>query len=180
MKNIKGFVLAFVVLLPIISCAQQRVVGPVIENYGAVFSVENPDFSTDPNLEYKVIFDIHDSPEDPSALNPMINTMARFLNMHAQAGVPLKNLKVACVFHNKATWNAVNSEAYKEKYGVDNPNEPLMEALDKAGAEIYICGQSVYARGVDRERLAKPVKVGLSAMTVILSKEAEGYRLIKF
>ncbi|MCB0846861.1 MAG: DsrE family protein, partial [Bacteroidetes bacterium] len=89
-------------------------------------------------------------------------------------------LKVACVFHNKATWDAVNNEAYKEKYGVDNPNEPLMEALDKAGAEMYICGQSVYARGVDRERLAEPVKVGLSAMTVILSKEAEGYRLIKF
>jgi intracellular sulfur oxidation DsrE/DsrF family protein len=161
-----------------ITSAQQT--GPIIENFGQVYAVPTPDFPTDTAKVYKVIFDIHGSPDKADQINPQLNTLARFLNMHAQAGVPAKNLHVACVFHNKATWNAANNEQYHEKYGVDNPNIGLMKALEKAGAELYICGQSVYARGLDRERLAEPVKVGLSAMTVILSYTQEGYQLIKF
>lgn len=158
----------------------KRVNGPVIEKFGEVFAVENPDFQTDINKEYKVVFDIHDTSSDPSRINAQINTLARFINMHAQAGVPLENLHVACVIHNKASKDALDNETYKEEFGVDNPNVPLLEALEKAGANIYMCGQSISARGIDRERLASPVKVGLSAMTVILSLEAEGYHLIKF
>jgi intracellular sulfur oxidation DsrE/DsrF family protein len=158
----------------------ERTMGPVIKDYGPTFKIDNPDFKTDPNKEYKVVFDIHNSPEDPSAVNPMINTLARFLNMHAGAGVPLKNLKVVGVIHNKASKDAMNNEAYREKFGVDNPNIPLMEALEKAGAEFYMCGQSIYARGVDPERMAGPVKTALSAMTVFLSLQSEGYTLIRF
>lgn len=154
--------------------------GPVIEDFGAVYTVPDPGFPTDTQQVYRIVFDIHSSPEDPAVLNPAINTLARFLNMHARAGVPLRNLQVAGVFHNLASKDALNSAAYRERYGVDNPNEPLLEALEAAGAELYICGQSVYARGLDRERLAAPIQVGLSAMTIILSLEAEGYRLIKF
>lgn len=163
--------------LPLIQAQKS---GPIIEHFGQVYAVPNPDFQTDTAKIYKVIFDIHGSPEKADQINPQLNTLARFLNMHAQAGVPAKNLHVACVFHNKATWNAANNEQYREKYGVANPNIDLMKALEKAGAELYICGQSVYARGLDRERLAEPVKVGLSAMTVILSYTQEGYQLIKF
>ncbi|MEM6377015.1 MAG: DsrE family protein, partial [Bacteroidota bacterium] len=72
------------------------------------------------------------------------------------------------------------NEAYREKFGVDNPNIPLMEALEKAGAEIYMCGQSINARGIDPDRMAAPVKTALSAMTVFLSLQNEGYQLIKF
>ncbi len=163
-------------------CAQPgaRVSGPVIENYGATFSVENPDFKTDPTKVYKVVFDIYDTTMDPSGFNPMLNTLARFLNMHVQVGVPLKNLKVVGVIHNKATKDAMNNEAYREKYGVANPNIPLMKELEKAGAEIYLCGQSIYARGLDPDRLASPVKTALSAMTVLVSLQAEGYQLIRF
>lgn len=158
----------------------ERLTGPVIKNYGSTFAVENPDFKTDPNKVYKVVFDINNSPEDPSAVNPMLNTLARFINMHAQAGVPLKNLKAVGVIHNKASKAAMNNEAYREQFGVDNPNIPLMEELEKAGAEIYMCGQSIYARGVDPDRLAGPVRTALSAMTVFLSLQSEGYMLIRF
>lgn len=154
--------------------------GPLVKDYGEVFAIESPDFSTPKDKPYRVLFDIYASPEDPASLNPQINTLARFLNMHAQAGVPPENLHVACVFHNLATKDVMNSEAYEEKYGVPNPNEPLLEALEAAGANIYLCGQSMHARGLERERLAKPVKVALSAMTVILALQSEGYQLIKF
>lgn len=157
-----------------------RQTGPVIEDFGPTFKVDNPDFVTDVDKVYQVIFDIHDTPEDPTKVNPMLNTLARFLNMHAQAGVPLANLKVAGVFHNKATHDVLDNEGYQIKYGTINPNLPLLAALEKAGANIYICGQSIGARGVNRENIAPSIKVALSAMTVILSYQADGYQLIKF
>ncbi|MEM1120697.1 MAG: DsrE family protein [Bacteroidota bacterium] len=158
----------------------QRVTGPIITEFGSVYAVENPDFKTDTNKVYRVIFDIYDTPEDPTKVNPSLNTLARFLNMHAQTGVPLKNLQVAGVFHNKATHDALGKSGYRTQYGVDNPNTPLLAALEKAGAQLYICGQSVSARGVDRTQIDATVEVALSAMTVILSYQADGYQLIKF
>lgn len=158
----------------------ERQMGPIIKDFGAVFSVENSDFLTDTNKIYKVIFDIHNTPDDPVKVNPMLNTLARFLNMHAQAGVPSKNLKVAGVFHNKATHDILDNTGYHEKYGVNNPNLSLINALVEAGANLYICGQSIGARGVNRNQVSDQVDVALSAMTVILSYQNEGYQLIKF
>lgn len=158
----------------------QRSAGPIITPYGAVHKVENPDFKVDPSQTYKVVFDVAKSPEQPGQINPQLNTLARFLNMHGQAGVPAENLKVACAIHNIASKDALSNEAYQKRYGMDNPNLPLLKALEKAGAEIYICGQSIHSRKIDRTELAAPVKVALSAMTVLITKQNQGYRLIAF
>ena len=157
-----------------------RLTGPIIQDFGPTFFVENPDFITDTTKVYKVVFDIHNTPDDPTKVNPMLNTLARFLNMHAQAGVPLENMKIAGVFHNKATHDVLDNVGYTAKYGVKNPNLALLTALDKAGAKLYICGQSIGARGVDRTQIHDRVGVALSAMTVILTLQSEGYELIKF
>lgn len=154
--------------------------GPVIEHFGPTFSLDNPDFQLNLDQEYKLVFDIHNSPEDPSQVNPMIETLARFLNMHAKAGVPVEHLKVVGVIHNRASKDAMNNAYYQETYGVDNPNIPLLEALEKAGAKIYMCGQSIHARQVNPERLASPVKTALSAMTVFVTLQGQGYQLIRF
>lgn len=158
----------------------QRSAGPIIQEFGAVHKVDNPDFKLDPTQTYKAVFDIAKSPDQPGQINPQLNTLARFLNMHAQAGVPVENLKVACAIHNLASKDALSNEAYQKRYGMDNPNLPLLEALQEAGAEIYICGQSIHSRKIDRADLASPVKVALSAMTVLITKQNEGYRLIAF
>lgn len=173
------FVLVFSVQ---ISLAQdgRRVTGPVIKDYGTTFAVDHPDFKTNLKKKYKVVFDVHDSPDDPASVNPMLNTLARFINMHAYAGVPLKNLKVVGVIHNKASKDALDNETYRKKYGVDNPNIPLMEALEKAGAKIYMCGQSINSRKMDPEHLAPPVRIALSAMTVFLNLQNEGFTMIRF
>lgn len=158
----------------------RRVNGPVIEGYGTTFAVDNPDFKTNTKKKYKVVFDVHDTPDDPASVNQMLNTLARFINMHTHAGVPLKNLQVVGVIHNKASKDALDNETYRQKYGVDNPNIPLMEALEKAGAKIYMCGQSINARNMDPKHLAAPVKTALSAMTVLVRLQNEGYTLIRF
>lgn len=158
----------------------QRSAGPIISPFGAVHKVENPDLAVDVSQTYKVVFDIAKSPDDPGQINPQLNTLARFLNMHAQAGVPAENLKVACAIHNLASKDALSNAAYQQRYGMNNPNLPLLEALKEAGAEIYICGQSIHSRKIARTELAEPVKLALSAMTVLITKQNEGYRLIAF
>ena len=176
----KWMILLIIPLFSTSLAAQSKAKGPAVKNYGPTFPVENPDFVLDTSQTLKVVFDVYNTPEDPSRVSPSIETMARFLNMHVEAGMPLSNLKVACVIHNRASKDAMDNTSYKEKYGVNNPNIPLMEELTAAGAEIYMCGQSIYARGYDRDKLAEPVQVALSAMTVFLSLRQKGYQLIKF
>ncbi len=160
--------------------AQEKKSGPIIENYGKVWTVENPDFKVNKNTTFKAVFDIMNSPEDSSQLNTSIETAARFLNMHAQSGVPLAQLKVALVVHNKASKDVITSKAYKAKYGVDNPNEDLLKVLMEAGAQVIFCGQSSASRGYPKEDLIDGVQLSLSAMTALIQLQDDNYRLIKF
>lgn len=160
--------------------AQEKKSGPIIADYGKVWRIPKPDFKTDVTKTYKAVFDIMNSPEDVSQRNASMETAARFLNMHAQSGVPLAQLKVALVVHNKASKDLTQSKAYKLKYGVDNPNEKLVEDLMKAGAEIIFCGQSSASRGFPKEDLVDGVQISLSAMTALIQLQDDNYRLIKF
>ena len=160
--------------------AQEKNSGPIIANYGKVWNITQPDFKTDVTKTYKAVFDIMSTPEDPSRLNGNIETAARFLNMHAQSGVPLEQLKVALVIHNKASKDLAHSRAYKLKYGVNNPNEKLLEYLMQAGAKVIFCGQSSASRGFPKEDLVDGVQISLSAMTALIQLQDDNYRLIKF
>jgi intracellular sulfur oxidation DsrE/DsrF family protein len=160
--------------------AQQKASGPIINDYGKVWSVEQPDFKTDVTKTYKAVFDIMNSPDEVSQTNASLETAARFLNMHAQSGVPLEQLKVALVVHNKASKDVAHSAAYKLKYGVDNPNEELLKQLMKAGAKIIFCGQSSASRGFAKQDLIEGVQISLSAMTALIQLQDDNYRLIKF
>jgi len=160
--------------------AQTKKSGPIIENYGKVWAIENPDFKVDLSKEYKAVFDIMNSPESHASVNASIETAARFLNMHAQSGVPAENLKIVLVVHNKASKDVITHEAYQKKYGTDNPNQELIKALMDAGGQVIFCGQSSVSRGFPKEELIKGVQLSLSAMTALIQFQDNDYRLIKF
>lgn len=178
LRGIFLFVLSLI--LSHIIGAQNKESGPVIKEFGEVWKIENIDFKVDDTKTYKAVFDIMNSPKDSSQLNASIETAARFLNMHAQSGVPLEQLKVALVVHNKASKDVITSEAYKAKYGTDNPNEKLLNDLIDAGADIIFCGQSSASRGFPKEELIDGVQLSLSAMTALIQLQDDNYRLIKF
>jgi len=159
--------------------APRRRPGPVIEKFGPVFDVPNPDLTADPSMTYKVVFEIGESPDQKDATNPGIETLARFLNMQARAGVPVKNLQLAMVVHASATKDLMDDAGYRRRYGVDNPNLQLVAALQRAGVRVYVCGQSLASRGVARDELAPNVGVALSALTAVLQLQADGYRLMQ-
>ncbi len=159
---------------------QEKKAGPVINKSGAVWPVADPDYPTNTQKEFKAVFDIMDSPESAEQLNPSIETVARFLNMHAQQGVPPEQLKAVMVVHNKASKDLLKDEIYKSRYGVPNPNSVMIQELMEHGVTVIFCGQSSLSRKIPKDETLSGVQLALSAMTALISLQDEGYRLIKF
>ena len=170
--------LASLLLLPLSLVAQERPpAGPVIHSGGAVFPVPDPDFATPPDQNYFLAFEMARPSDDPADLNVVLNSAARYLNMHAQAGVPRNRVDAAVVVHGAAGWELLDPEAYRERHGVDNPNAALIEELAAAGVEVILCGQTAASRGIPTDRLADGVQVALSAMTAFLVLQERGFRV---
>lgn len=159
--------------------SQEKKSGPVVEGYGQVWAIENPDFKTDTSQEFKVVFDVKDGPESDTEININLNTVARFLNLHAQNGIPLSQLKVALIVHGTAARNLLSDEAHQKRYQVKNPNRELVEKLLDAEVEVIMCGQSSKTRDLPKEDLIPGVKIALSAMTANIQLQNQGYRPIK-
>jgi len=160
--------------------SQKKESGPIITGYGEVWQIKNLDFKTNPAKEYKVVFDVMDTSESPDKLNRSIETAARFLNMHAQSGVPHSNLKVALVVHNKASKDLLKNTEYRSRYDTANPNEELIQKLLDAGTEVIFCGQSSISRNVPISETIDGVELALSAMTALIQLQDDGFQLIKF
>ena len=169
-----------IVLLTFFAQAQELEQGSVIKNYGHFYNIQNPDKKLDPNKEYHVVFDVRNSSSDMNAVNPLIEIVARFINMHVAQGVPKENLHVVLVLHSAATKSVLNKKAYKERFRKDNPNLGLINKLNKAGVDIFVCGQSALSHKIARNEVNKSVKFALSTLTVLTEYQSIGYQLIDF
>ncbi len=159
---------------------EERKSGPIIKDFGKVWEVNDPDFKLEKNGELKVVFDIMYSPDSHKELNRTIETAARFLNMHAQNGMASDQLKVALVVHHSASKDIMSNVAYRQLYGVDNPNFELIKSLLEADTQIIFCGQSSKSRKIPKDDLIENVQLALSAMTALIQLQNAGYSLIKF
>ena len=79
--------------------AQEATPGPAIHSFGAVFDVADPDLATPTDMEYKVAFEIAQASNSPERVNAALNTVARFINMHASHAVDPANMRIAVVVH---------------------------------------------------------------------------------
>jgi intracellular sulfur oxidation DsrE/DsrF family protein len=154
--------------------------GPVFHDFGAVYTFESLDFLPDTTQHLKAIFDVDDKQTDPGQNNGIISSLHRYYNMHVRSGIPQKNIHLAFVLHGNSTKDALLSSVYKGEFNVDNPNTELIKSLAEMGVGVYICGQSMLARGYNKEDLLPEVKVALSAMTVLTVYQMNNYALIKF
>ena len=162
------------------SIASEPVKGPVIESYGPVYPVPEGSFNLQPDRQYKIIMDIAKGPNDPAELNRSIESAARFLNMQARNGIKPENLKIALVLHGSATRSALNDEAFSEHFVVPNASKDLIKALDAANVDIYVCGQSAAYNGYSAGDMLSEVKIAVSAMTVHVRLQQDGYQAILF
>jgi intracellular sulfur oxidation DsrE/DsrF family protein len=155
----------------------ERHTGPVIENHGAVFEVSDA-WGLRKDVVYRVVKDVTATTGDAAEVNREIDSAARFLNMQVRAGVPRDNLQVAVVLHGDAGKDALANDAYRARFGTDNPNDDLLNALSQAGVAVYLCGQTAAARGFQRSELHGAVTLAVSAMTVLARLQAEGWSLL--
>jgi len=172
----------FILIGTIFVSAQQTEtkMGPILNNFGKVFQIENPDLLLKKDKEYKVIFDIYTDRSKGEKVNPLINTVARYLNMHAQQGISKENMKVIVVMHGAATNNVLSDTAYQKQFHTKNPNSSIIYALKETNVELFVCGQSYLAHGFELNDKSPNIKVALSALTALVEYQSEGYQLITF
>ena len=179
----KYITLIALITLVQLNFAQTAVNGEVIKNFGKTYSVENPTFKTDTTSIHKVVFDVNRNFDDPSRPNPLIESAARYLNMHEKAGVPIQNMYVALVFHGDAANDVLSKEVYAQRSGYAdeiNPNVELLSALAEKNVQLILCGQTAANREITKNDLHKDVDLALSAMTALVQLQSRGYRLIQF
>ncbi|HJO37516.1 MAG: DsrE family protein [Vicinamibacterales bacterium] len=154
--------------------------GPLIEGYGRHVDLPTADYPTPTDGVYRVAFELLAPLNNPERVHGRLEAAARFMNMHAHAGVPKENLQVKLILHGGGTRAAMTNEGFRKRYEMDNPNLPLLQALTDAGVEIFLCEQSRVLSGLDASEVAAPVKSALSAMTAVVSLQAEGYQFLTY
>ncbi len=164
-----------ILLIAFTVLAEEPNKGPVIEDYGQSFPVADRDVPLIVDHQYRVVFELTKYSEDTTLVNRDLDRVARFLNAHAAQGVPREKMDVVVVVHGATLISTLNDDAYQEKFGSKNPSLDLINQLADAGVELYACGQSLGFRKWNKSDLASPVKVGLSAMTLVNTFQSRGY-----
>ncbi|MCC7177722.1 MAG: DsrE family protein [Acidobacteria bacterium] len=159
--------------------APQRKFGPIVPSFGGVFEVPDATLLPPKDQDLKLRFDVNVGPE-PGELNMNFDTVARYLNQHALAGVPRERLKAALIIHGTAGKDTLANEEYRKRFGKDNPNLKLLDELKAAGVQIYLCGQTSAARNLPRNVVAPSVAFAWSAMVAHMALDREGYVLNPF
>ncbi|MEP4052564.1 MAG: DsrE family protein [Litorimonas sp.] len=179
MKNL--FLPVTLLLIPAAAQAENAKfgTGPVITEFGQTAPVQT-DFKIPKRAKFKVVFDTTAATE-PGEINKSLNTAARFLNMHAKAGVAEKDMKLAVVFHSKGSFDLTSSDFYGSKYdGAENANAAIIKALTEKNVRVILCGQTAAYYGIKNDDLLPGVEMALSAMTAHAVLQQEGYTLNPF
>ena len=131
----------------------------------------------DPKTDYKVVFADGQSAKDPGDVNPMLPTIATYVNTLGKYGVPAEHRHIVIMFHQRSPDIDIvmANDAYKERYNRDNPNIALIHALKQAGVDIRVCGQGLLVRKIDPKQVNPDVQIDLWAMTTLVNLQLKGF-----
>jgi intracellular sulfur oxidation DsrE/DsrF family protein len=147
-----------------------------VPGYEAAKDVPGAKELPDPNMTYKVVFDIGKAAPKVDEVNPGLATVARYLNTLAKTGVSADHRKIAVVFHQGGTEIVQNNDAFKARNnGHDNPNIALIQNLKNAGVDFRVCGQAVLGSKIDPKTIQPEIELDLWALTTIVNLELRGY-----
>lgn len=152
--------------------------GALIPEFGPVATIEEATPIPE-GARFRISFDVAKAAE-PGSLNRSLVSGARFLNMHAEAGVGPEAMSLAFVVQGASVHDVTNDDHYEALTGESNANADLVAELLSHGARIEVCGQSAARRGVAPADLLPGVKMSLSAMTAHALLQQEGFTLNPF
>ena len=149
-----------------------------IPNFGKITPLPNAAMQPDPEVEYRVAFNITKAAAKPDQVNQGLEKVARYINLLASAEVHPRNGNVWAVVHGKATDVVLKDNAFQRKHGVSNPNIALIEALGKAGVQVHVCGQALAGQQIPRADVYTGVTVDLSALVTLTTLQQRGWSVI--
>jgi intracellular sulfur oxidation DsrE/DsrF family protein len=127
---------------------------------------------------YKVVVDGLNAAASPTAVIPALGRGSLVVNALTVAHVPVANRKVVIVFHGPSVDGLLRNEAYRKKFGVDNPNLEVIEQLIAAGAELFVCGQHMANHKMGMDAIAPGIKLATAASIVLIAYQNEGYAIV--
>ena len=157
--------------------APQAPVIAAADGYVAIPGVAVP---PDRTRKYQAIFDATRAAEKPTELLPALNMAGSELNAFGVAGVAPGNVRFVVVFHGAAIDGILDEAHYRAKFGVSNPNLPVLEQFRKVGVELFVCGQNLAFAHIDPTTLAPSVRVASDALIVLMTYENRGYAFLGF
>ena len=144
--------------------------GPVFEDFGPHLAV--PGIGEVPaDTEFTHSFDVARKAPDGQRSSGF-KSAARFINMHAAAGVDPDNMRLAVVVHGGAVKDLLDSE--------DNASAAMVRAMLDAGVRFIVCGQSAIGQNIAQEDMIEGVEMALSAMTAHALLQQRGYTVNPF
>lgn len=155
-------------------------VAPAVREADGFIVIPNAAIPPSKSHLYKAIFDSTQAASDPKQIVPALNMLGAELNAMAAAGISPKNVKFVIVFHGAATNGILAEDAYKARFGVSNPNLPVLAKLKALGTELYVCGQFLAAEGLAPSALSADVSVASDALVVLITYQNRGYALLSF
>jgi intracellular sulfur oxidation DsrE/DsrF family protein len=180
MKILKPFFTILTLALLSFQTSAQTAQNPIIKNFGGIYEIPSATVFADKSIEYKIVVDAMMAASANDEINPALNNLARLLNLHGLNGTTKEKMNVVAVVHNLATQSVLSNEAYKAKFGVDNPNSQLLDELAESGVKVFVCGQSLKGRGYLDMKLHPTVTVSISALTILTTYQMYGYAALKF
>ena len=153
---------------------------PSLKGFGGIYEMPEATVLPDPDLEYKLIVDVVSEAEAPDSLAQGLYRLARMINLFGVAGVPAEQLDIVLAIHGGATFGVMDNDSYRERFGVDNPNLPLLAALSRMGVKSTVCGQSLIGRDIPVSAVDDTVEVATSMLTTVATYQMRGYQIMRF
>lgn len=174
-------ILTIAVLLISIHLANaQEKLNPIIKNFGGIYEIPEATVIPNSELRYKIVVDAKTGADDKSELAFALYNSARMINLHAVGGVQKENLEVVLAIHGGATYSILKNSVYKKKFGVDNPNIPLIKELKAAGVKLVVCGQSLIGRKIDHDQVLSEIEIATSMLTTVSTYQLNGFAVFQF
>lgn len=129
---------------------------------------------------YKAVYDATHAAAHPNDLLPAIDMAGSELNALGAMKVPVANARFTLVFHGDALDGILDDVHYRQKFGVPNPNLPVLAQMRRQGVKLYVCGQNLAFAHIDPATLSRDVAVASDALIVLMTCQSDGDALLSY
>lgn len=154
---------------------------PVIPQAYGFVPVPGAAIKPDKHRIYRAIFSATAGADKPGDLLPAVLMAGTELNTLVVSGVPLSDADYVIDFHGPGALTGLLDNAhYRQKFGTENPNLPVLAELKKSGVKLYVCSQQMLAMRISFNSISPDVTVASDGLFVLINFQNQGYAYLPF